>query len=73
MFAADAAAQSDDLRGAVPGGARIVGAAETVEAALAHGADFIGLNFYRPSPRYVSLAEAGALARLARGRGGVAL
>ena len=42
--------------------------AETVEAALAHGADFIGLNFYRPSPRYVSLAEAGALARLARGR-----
>ncbi len=42
--------------------------AETVEAALAHGADFIGLNFYRPSPRYVSLAEAGALAELARGR-----
>jgi len=42
--------------------------AETVEAALAHGADFIGLNFYPPSPRYVTPEKAGALADLARGR-----
>jgi len=41
---------------------------ETVEAAIAHGADFIGFNFYPPSPRYVSLAQAASLAELARGR-----
>jgi phosphoribosylanthranilate isomerase len=41
---------------------------ETVEASIAAGADFIGLNFYPPSPRYVSLEQASKLADLARGR-----
>jgi phosphoribosylanthranilate isomerase len=41
---------------------------ETLEAALAAGADFIGLNFYPKSPRYVSLDQAKALADQARGR-----
>jgi len=41
---------------------------ETMEASIAAGADFIGLNFYPPSPRYVSLDQAAALAKLARGR-----
>jgi phosphoribosylanthranilate isomerase len=41
---------------------------ETVEAALAAGADFVGLMFYAKSPRNVSLATAGELAGIARGR-----
>jgi phosphoribosylanthranilate isomerase len=39
-----------------------------VEAAIAHGADFIGLVFYPRSPRNVSLDQAQALAERARGR-----
>jgi phosphoribosylanthranilate isomerase len=41
---------------------------ETVEAAIAAGADLIGLVFYPKSPRYVSLDQAAALAAQARGR-----
>ncbi|MFO1088823.1 MAG: phosphoribosylanthranilate isomerase [Hyphomicrobiales bacterium] len=41
---------------------------ETVEASITAGADFIGLNFYPPSPRYVTIDRAAALADLARGR-----
>lgn len=40
----------------------------TLEAALAAGADMVGLNFFAASPRYVTLAEAAALAAIARGR-----
>ena len=40
----------------------------TVEAALMAGADMIGLNFYRPSPRFVETEMAARLARLARGK-----
>lgn len=36
---------------------------ETVAAAVAHGADFIGFNFFRRSPRYVEPEAAGALGR----------
>lgn len=42
--------------------------AETMQAALDAGADFIGLNFYPKSPRYVSLEQAASLAAQARGR-----
>jgi phosphoribosylanthranilate isomerase len=41
---------------------------ETLSAALAAGADYVGLVFYPPSPRYVSLAQAADLAALARGK-----
>lgn len=41
---------------------------ETVEAAIAAGADLIGLVFYPKSPRYVSMDQAAALAAQARGR-----
>lgn len=40
---------------------------ETVTAALAAGADFVGFNFYPPSPRYVSPETARSLAAIARG------
>ena len=40
----------------------------TLEAALAAGADWIGLVHFAKSPRHVSLARAGDLAALARGR-----
>jgi phosphoribosylanthranilate isomerase len=40
----------------------------TIAAALDHGADLIGLVFFPPSPRNVSLAEARPLADMARGR-----
>jgi phosphoribosylanthranilate isomerase len=42
--------------------------ADTMEAALAHGADFVGLNFFPASPRYVTPAQAAPLAAMARGR-----
>ena len=41
---------------------------ETLEAAIAAGADFVGLMFYPKSPRNVSLASARELAGIARGR-----
>jgi phosphoribosylanthranilate isomerase len=41
---------------------------ETMAAALAHGADYVGLNFFPPSPRYVTPDAAAALAAMARGR-----
>jgi phosphoribosylanthranilate isomerase len=36
---------------------------ESVAAAVEHGADFIGFNFFRKSPRYVEPDAAGALGR----------
>lgn len=42
--------------------------AGTLEAALAAGAEFVGLNFYPKSPRSVSLEGAAQLASRARGR-----
>lgn len=42
--------------------------AETLAAALAAGADFVGLMFFAKSPRHVSLGTARQLADLARGR-----
>ena len=41
---------------------------ETVRAALAAGADMVGLVFHRRSPRYVTPEAARALAGLARGK-----
>jgi phosphoribosylanthranilate isomerase len=41
---------------------------DTMEAALAHGADYVGLNFFPASPRYVTPAKAASLAAVARGR-----
>lgn len=41
---------------------------ETLEVALAAGADMIGLNFHPKSPRYVTPQRAAELAALARGR-----
>lgn len=40
----------------------------TLEAALAAGADMVGLVFFAASPRHVSLADAAALSAIARGR-----
>lgn len=42
--------------------------AETLEAAILARADHIGFNFFPPSPRYLPLAEAPALAARAEGR-----
>lgn len=44
---------------------------ETLAAALAAGADMIGLNFHPKSPRYVTPQRAAELAAQARGRTGV--
>lgn len=41
---------------------------ETVDAAVAAGADLVGFVFFPKSPRNVSLAQAAALAERARGR-----
>ena len=41
---------------------------DTLEAALAGGADFVGFVFYPRSPRNVTPTEAAALAGAARGR-----
>ena len=41
---------------------------EVLQAALAARADFVGLNFYPPSPRSVAPEVAAELAELARGR-----
>ncbi len=42
--------------------------AESVQTAIAAGADFVGFIFYARSPRNVSLQQAAHLAELARGR-----
>lgn len=42
--------------------------AETLEAAIVARADYAGLNFYPPSPRYVAPTKAAALAAQADGR-----
>lgn len=39
-----------------------------LDAAASGGADYMGLNFYAPSPRYVSPAEAAVLSQAAAGR-----
>ena len=44
---------------------------ETLAAALDAGADQVGLNFHPKSPRYVSQAQAVALADQARGKTGI--
>ena len=41
---------------------------ETLDAALDAGADMVGLNFFPPSPRFVSLDAGKRLAERARGR-----
>lgn len=41
---------------------------ETLEAALAAGADMVGLNFHPRSPRFVAPERAAELAAMARGR-----
>jgi phosphoribosylanthranilate isomerase len=41
---------------------------ETLDAALAAGADMVGFVFFPPSPRYLTLERAGVLAARARGR-----
>lgn len=54
----------------MPVGVKICGlsTAASVDCAVAAGADYIGLNFYPPSPRYVSPEAAGELADRARGK-----
>jgi phosphoribosylanthranilate isomerase len=41
---------------------------ETMDAALDAGAEYVGLNFFPKSPRFVTLAQAAALAAQAKGR-----
>lgn len=45
--------------------------AAAVDAALDAGADMIGLVFFPPSPRHLSLEDGAALAERARGRAGI--
>ncbi|MEZ5850576.1 MAG: phosphoribosylanthranilate isomerase [Hyphomicrobiaceae bacterium] len=45
--------------------------AAAMRATLAAGADFVGLVFFPPSPRNVTVAEAAPLAEMARGNAGV--
>jgi phosphoribosylanthranilate isomerase len=45
-----------------------VNTAEALAAAVAGGADYVGINFYPPSPRYVTPARARALADQAPAR-----
>ncbi len=40
-----------------------IASADAMDAACAAGADYVGLNFYPPSPRYLSVARAAELAR----------
>jgi len=42
--------------------------AEALEAAIAAGADYVGLVIFPPSPRHVDVEEAAGLAEVARGR-----
>lgn len=44
---------------------------ESVDAALAAGADFVGFVFYPRSPRYVAPTRAAELARPVRGKAGI--
>ncbi|WP_045837235.1 phosphoribosylanthranilate isomerase [Hyphomicrobium sp. 99] len=44
---------------------------EALDAAIAGGADYIGLVFYPKSPRHLEIAQAKALAELARGKVGI--
>ena len=39
-----------------------------IDCTIAAGAEYIGLNFYPPSPRYIDPAAAGVLANKARGK-----
>jgi phosphoribosylanthranilate isomerase len=41
---------------------------ETLDAAIAAGADMVGFNFFPKSPRFVTREQAGALARRVHGR-----
>ena len=41
---------------------------EDAEMAVGLGVDFIGLNFYPPSPRCLTLEQAAVIARVAKGR-----
>ncbi|MGN6357138.1 MAG: phosphoribosylanthranilate isomerase [Novosphingobium sp.] len=45
-----------------------IATAEALEATIAARADYVGFNFYPPSPRYLALGEAPALAERAAGR-----
>jgi phosphoribosylanthranilate isomerase len=47
-----------------------INTAESIAAALDHGAAWVGLMFFPPSPRYVPMDQAAALATQAEGRAG---
>ena len=54
----------------MPPKVKICGVTSRAEARLAAdlGADFVGLNFYPPSPRYLSTERAAEIAEAVRGR-----